>query len=98
MTANPPEPLGWTSEDWFRQLLIAAVAAEGLHTEWYSTHPATAGDLRLFMGGVQPGTKCNVNGLRNAVSLLLESRGAARPSATCFWRGGCTRRWLRWPR
>lgn len=33
------------------------------------------GDLRLMMGGVQPDTGRNVNGLRNAVSLLLESRG-----------------------
>ena len=47
----------------------------GLSTEWYYTNPVTAGDLRLFMGGVQPDTGRNVNGLRNAVSLLLESRG-----------------------
>lgn len=75
MTANLPEPLGRASEDWFRQPLIAALAAEGLSSEWYYTNPTTAGDLRLFMGGVQPDTGRNVNGLRNAVSLLLESRG-----------------------
>ena len=75
MTANLPESLGRASEDWFRQPIIAALAAEGLSSEWYYTNPTTAGDLRLFMGGVQPDTGRNVNGLRNAVSLLLESRG-----------------------
>ena len=29
-TANLPEPLGRASEEWFRQPLIAALAAEGL--------------------------------------------------------------------
>ena len=32
MTANPLEPLGRASGDWFRQPLIAALAAEGLNT------------------------------------------------------------------
>jgi hypothetical protein len=75
MTANLPEALGRASEDWFRQPIITALAAEGLTTEWYYTNPTTPGDLRLFMGGVQPDTGRNVSGLRNAVSLLLESRG-----------------------
>ena len=75
MTANLPEALGHASEAWFRQPILAALAAEGLSTEWYYTNPTTPGDLRLMMGGVQPDTGRNVNGLRNAVSILLESRG-----------------------
>jgi len=75
MTANLPESLGRASEAWFRQPIIAALAADGLSTEWYYTNPTAPGDLRLAMGGVQPDTGRNVNGLRNAVSLLLESRG-----------------------
>lgn len=75
MTANLPEALGRASEDWFRQPILAALAAEGLTAEWYYTNPTTPGDLRLVMGGVQPDTGRNVNGLRNAISLLLESRG-----------------------
>lgn len=75
MTAKLPEPLGRAGEDWFRQPIIAALAAAGLSTDWYYTNPTTAGDLRLFMGRVQPNTGRNVNGLRNPVSLLLESRG-----------------------
>ena len=75
MTANLPESLGRASEAWFRQPIIAALAAENLSTEWYYTNPTAPADLRLAMGGVQPDTGRNVNGLRNAVSLLLESRG-----------------------
>ena len=75
MTANLPESLGRASETWFRQPIIAALAAENFSTEWYYTNPTAPGDLRLAMGGVQPDTGRNVNGLRNAVSLLLETRG-----------------------
>ena len=75
MTPHLPEALGRASELWFRQPLLAALAAEGLSAEWYYTNPTPAGDLRLLMGGVQPDTGRNVQGLRHAVSLLLESRG-----------------------
>ena len=75
MTANLPEALGRASEDWFRQPILAALHAEGLTVEWYYTNPTTPNDFRVAMGGVQPDTGRNVNGLRNAISLLLESRG-----------------------
>ncbi len=75
MAANLPPALGRASEDWFRQPLLAALAAEGMRTEWYYTNSTAPENLRLSMGGVQPDTGRNVNGLRHAVSLLLESRG-----------------------
>lgn len=75
MAANLPEALGRASEDWFRQPILAALAAEGHRSEWYYTNALAPTDFRLAMGGVQPDTGRNVNGLRNAVSLLLESRG-----------------------
>ena len=75
MTANLPLPISQASETWFRQPIIKALAAQGMSTEWYYTNPTAPDDLRLAMGGVQPDTGRNVNGLRNAVSLLLESRG-----------------------
>jgi hypothetical protein len=75
MTGNLPDALGRASEDWFRQPILAALAAEGMTAEWYYTNPTTPDNLRLAMGGVQPDTGRNVNGLRNAISLLLESRG-----------------------
>jgi len=75
MTANLPAALGRASEAWFRQPMLGALAAEGLSAEWYYTNPTAPGVLRLSMGGVQPDTGRNVNGLRHAISLLLESRG-----------------------
>ncbi|MBI5719802.1 MAG: peptidase M14 [Burkholderiales bacterium] len=74
-TANLPRELTRASEAWFRQPLIDALAREGLTSEWYYTNALVAGDLRLAMGGVQPDTARNVYGLRNAVSILLETRG-----------------------
>ncbi|WP_395699376.1 M14 family metallocarboxypeptidase [Aquabacterium sp.] len=75
MAANLPPALSRASEDWFRQPVLAALAAQGLRTEWYYTNSTAPGNLRLSMGGVQPDTGRNVNGLRHAVSLLLETRG-----------------------
>lgn len=73
--ANLPRRLTEASETWFRQPLLAALAAEGHRAEWYYTNPTAPGNLRLSMGGVQPDTGRNVSGLRHAVSLLLETRG-----------------------
>lgn len=75
MVANLPAELTRASDAWFRQPLLQALARAGLTAEWYHTNPATPGDLRLSMGGVQPDTARNVQGLKNAVSILLESRG-----------------------
>ncbi|MCW5657557.1 MAG: M14 family metallocarboxypeptidase [Burkholderiaceae bacterium] len=74
-TANYPAALREASERWFMQPLQQALAREGLTHEWYYTNPTTPGDLRLNMGGMQPDTGRNVHGLKQAVSLLLESRG-----------------------
>jgi predicted deacylase len=74
-TANYPAALGEASERWFVQPLQQALAREGLTHEWYYTNPTPPGDLRLNMGGMQPDTGRNVHGLKQAVSLLLESRG-----------------------
>lgn len=75
MAANLVPSLSRASEDWFRQPIAVALQREGLRSEWYYTNSTAPENLRLSMGGVQPDTGRNVNGLRNAVSLLLESRG-----------------------
>lgn len=73
--ANLPLALQRASESMFRQPLVQALAAQGLRSEWYYTNSTAPGDLRLAMGGAQPDTVRNVQGLRHSVSLLLESRG-----------------------
>jgi len=74
-TANYPPTLTEVSEQGFLRPLQQALTREGLTYEWYYTNPTPPGDLRLNMGGMQPDTGRNVHGLKQAVSLLLESRG-----------------------
>lgn len=75
MTANLPPALAQAGETWFLQPLRAALDAATLTHEWYYTNPTSPADLRISMGGVQPDTARNVQGLKNAISVLLESRG-----------------------
>jgi hypothetical protein len=74
-TANLPEFLTKAAEEWYRRPLLAALKAQGLSTEWYYTTSTNLADKKLSMGGTQPDTGRNVNGLKNAVSLLVETRG-----------------------
>jgi hypothetical protein len=75
MTANLPEFVAKASEEWFRRPALQALKAEGLSTEWYYTTSSDVADKKISMGGVQPDTGRNVYGLRNAVSVLVETRG-----------------------
>lgn len=74
-TANLPEFVVKASEEWFRLPVLAALQRENLSAEWYYTTSTDLADKKISMGGVQPDTGRNVNGLRNAVSLLIETRG-----------------------
>ncbi len=75
-TANQPEFLSKADEEWFRRPLLAALKGQGLSTEWHYTASSDPSDRKLSMGGFQPETSRNVDGLKNAVTLLIESRGA----------------------
>jgi hypothetical protein len=52
-----------------------ALIAAGHRVAEYHTSSADAKDLAVAMGGVNADTGRNVGGLRNAISLLLETRG-----------------------
>ncbi|MEZ5417559.1 MAG: M14 family zinc carboxypeptidase [Vicinamibacterales bacterium] len=52
-----------------------ALAAEGLNVFTYHTTSTDAADKVVSAGGVQPDTGRNVNGLRQAASMLIETRG-----------------------
>ncbi|MEP7099038.1 MAG: peptidase M14, partial [Burkholderiales bacterium] len=75
MTANLPPFVTKASEEWFRKPMLQALDAQGLSHEWYYTTSTDVADKKVSMGGVQPDTGRNVNGLRNAVSFLIETRG-----------------------
>jgi len=73
-TAGVPEFISKASEEWFRQPLLNALKRDGLTVEW--SHRMVADGQRASMGPARPDSARNVNGLRNAVSVVLESRGA----------------------
>lgn len=74
-TANIPEFLTKAAEEWYRRPLLVALKAQGLSAEWYYTTSTDLADKKISMGGTQPDTGRNVNGLKNTVSLLIETRG-----------------------
>jgi hypothetical protein len=63
------------AEEWFRAPLAAALGNAGFSTEWYYTVAADPNDRKVSMGGISPRIGRNAAGLRNAVSLLVETRG-----------------------
>ena len=75
MAANVQPFITKAAEEWFRLPLIASLTAEGLTSEWYYTTSTDLSDKKISMGGSQPDTGRNVNGLKNAVSILIETRG-----------------------
>lgn len=74
-TANLPEFLTKAAEEWYRRPLLAALKAQALSSEWYYTTSSNVADRKVSMGGVRPDNSRNVNGLKNSVSLLVETRG-----------------------
>ncbi len=75
MTANLPTFITQASEEWFRAPLLASLKQQGLSTEWYYTTSVDPLDKKVSMGGTRPDTGRNVNGLKNAISILVETRG-----------------------
>ncbi|MDB5779840.1 MAG: peptidase carboxypeptidase [Polaromonas sp.] len=75
-TANQPEFLTKANEEWYRRPLLAALKGQGLSADWYHSTSADIADRTVFMGGPEPVTSRNVEGLKNAVSVAIDSRGA----------------------
>jgi hypothetical protein len=73
--ANLPAFVTKAAEEWFRVPLIAGLRGAGMSVDWYSTMSTDPGDRTLTMGSVGPQVGRNTSGLRNAVSLLVETRG-----------------------
>jgi hypothetical protein len=74
-TANLPEFVTKAAEEWYRLPMLADLQRAGLSNQWYYTTSNNLADKKVAMGGVQPDTGRNVNGLKNAVSFLVETRG-----------------------
>ena len=74
MTGNLSPEIAQAGLDVFLPAIRRAVQAEGLRDDWYNTTSADP-QSPVAMGGVQPDTWRNIGGLRNAVSILHETRG-----------------------
>ena len=73
---NLPEFLTKAAEEWYRRPLLAALKSQALSTEWYHTTSEDPADKKVSMGGTQADSVRNINGLKNAISFLIETRGA----------------------
>ena len=74
--ANQPEFLTKANEEWFRRPLLAALKAQGLSSEWNYSTSSDLADKKVSMGGARPVSSRNLEGMKNAVSLVIASRGA----------------------
>lgn len=75
-TANLPEFLTKAAEEWYRRPLQAALKGQGLSNEWSYTASADPAERKIAVGNAQPDASANPEGLKNIISLVLESRGA----------------------
>jgi hypothetical protein len=73
--ANLPPFVTKAAEEWFRLPLVAGLRSAGFSNDWYATVSVDPADKTLTMGSVAPQVGRNASGLRNAVSLLVETRG-----------------------
>ena len=75
-TANMPEFVTKAAQEWYHEPMVKALQAQGLSSDWYHT-PATspAGAPRMATDRALPDNARNANGLKNAVSLVVATRG-----------------------
>ncbi|MEP7302768.1 MAG: M14 family zinc carboxypeptidase [Caldimonas sp.] len=74
-TGNVARFVTKAAEEWFRAPLAASLGEAGFASDWYYTVDAAPADRRVAMGGVGAQIGRNANGLKHAVSLIVESRG-----------------------
>ncbi|WP_243854318.1 M14 family metallopeptidase [Comamonas sp. JUb58] len=74
-TSNVHEFIAKASTEWYLLPMQKALTEQGQSTNWYYTTTRDPQDLSLSMGGVRPDTGRNVNALKNAATMLVETRG-----------------------
>lgn len=75
-TPNLPEFLTRAGEEWYRRPLLASLKGQGLSIEWSHSASSDASDRTVSMEGPEPVNSRNAEGLKNAVSVAIDSRGA----------------------
>lgn len=72
---NLPTFLTKASQEWYYQPMVRALKTQSLSSDWLYTLSSEPNDVQLSMGDARPESARNVNGLKNAVSFVVESRG-----------------------
>ena len=72
---NMPAFLTKASQEWYYQPMERALKTQNLSSQWIYTLSDEPNDVQLSMGDARPESARNVNGLKNAVSFAIESRG-----------------------
>lgn len=75
-SANLPEFLSKAAQEWYRSPLLAALKGQGLTSGWSYSTSEDPGDRQIIMGSTEPDISPNTDGLKNIVSLQIETRGA----------------------
>lgn len=75
-TGNQHEFMTKAAREWFHQPMQQSLRSLGLSTDWSHSTSSRPEDLRVTMGSTHPDTGLNVQGLKNIVSVQIESRGA----------------------
>ncbi|MBX3622705.1 MAG: peptidase M14 [Rhizobacter sp.] len=75
-TPNLPPFITKAAEEWLREPLVASLRQQGLTSDWYHSLSSDPASRKLSMGSTRPDNARNVQGLKNAVSLMVAGRGA----------------------
>lgn len=74
-TANAHEFITKAAREWLQEPMTAALQKAQLSSDWYATTSADPRDLSMSMGSVAPDNLVNANALRNALGLMVQTRG-----------------------
>ncbi len=74
-TANTHEFITKAAREWLLEPMTAALKNAQLSSDWYASTSADPKDLSLHMGTIAPDTLRNISALRNALGLMVQTRG-----------------------
>lgn len=74
-TANAHEFVTKAAREWIQEPMTAALTNAQLSSDWYATTSPDSQALALSMGSIAPDTLRNASALRNALGLMVRSRG-----------------------
>ncbi|WP_159918157.1 M14 family metallopeptidase [Pantoea sp. 18069] len=74
-TANAHEFVTKAAREWLQEPMTAALNNAQLSSDWYATTAADPQVLAWSMGSIAPDTLRNSNALRNALGLMVRTRG-----------------------